>query len=234
MDQKSPLAISKHPRIVIYDRDGTLQTLLTYAYALTKKDGNSNLTLDEFKEQIKKECHVEDTGKTAMIPGMAGLVCYTSSIAENILMSGGDPKEVCPQLKNLIDYFITWHVNGEEIEWGLTPDKMHKKNALVAHAVVESLMPHQIAVVGDDTDDYTLARHLYIFLKDFWSKKDPSIKPSVIFLRRGNPEESVPNSEVPVYAVESVNQMKNLINDFFGIRSNQKTISQGARPQQSL
>lgn len=190
--------------LFIYDRDGTLQSLLSYAWALTRKEEMSDISLKDFKEQNFNEA-------TALLPGMMDLVRFTASLGYNVLVSDGAPLENCSNLRALQEYFQQWKFNGKDVIWGSSPEHLSKVSRVVAKGLVDYFRPSQIIVIGDSLDDYVLALHLSYFAK-LSAKENNHPAPSVItLLRKGPQHESALNCEVPLITAETSAQMKQII-----------------------
>ena len=190
--------------LFIYDRDGTLQSLLSYAWALTRKEEMSDIFHKDFIEQNFNEA-------TALLPGMIDLVRFTASLGYNVLVSDGDPLGHCSNLRALQEYFQQWKFKGKDVIWGSSPEHLSKVSRVVAKGLVDYFRPSQIIVIGDSLDDYVLALHLSYFAK-LSAKKNNHPAPSVItLLRKGPQHESALNCEVPLITAETSAQMKQII-----------------------
>ena len=199
--------LSKKP-LFIYDRDGTLQSLIGFAWALTRKEKKSDISLQEFKEQNFNE-------DRALLPEMAELVRYTATLGYNVLISGGDPKECCKNMLALQKYFQNWQFQGKDVAWGTSPEHFSKVSREVAKGLFDYFRSERIVVIGDSLDDYVLALHLSYFAK-LYAKEHNQKQPEVIMILRNGPQkESTLDGVVPLITVESGAQMKQVIQNLF-------------------
>ena len=196
--------MTKRKPLFIYDCDGTLQTLLTYAWALTKKEEKTNISREEFKAQNFGE-------DVAMLPGMEDLVHYTETIGNNVLLSEGNPQEGCTKLRALKKYFQNWKFKGQDVPWGRVPENLSKVARDVAKELFDNFKPDQIIVIGDSMDEYVLALHMAYFGRMFAKKHHQEPPKIVALLKRGKRDEAVLNSDVPLIAAESGAQMQQII-----------------------
>ena len=216
--------MAKQKPLFIYDCDGTLQTLVARAWAMAKKENKTDLSLAEFRAQ--------HPGETAMLPGMANVVRYTDSLGDNVLVSDGNPgEEGCPELQELRveNRFKGWKYKGREVKWGQSPDHMSKVERSVAEELLKNFLPSKIVVIGDTLDDYILALHIAHFVNSIELPDKTFQRPQVIaFIKRGVPTESCENAQVPVFAVDSGQEMQQLIQNLIE-EPNSKTKSLSAR-----
>lgn len=211
--------MKKQKPLFVYDCDGTLQAPTAFVWGIIKKTTKKELSLLDFKAQ--------HPGPKAMLPGMADLVRYTSTIGHNVLLSGGNPKlDGCPELLSLKNYFQDWSFEGKIVPWGNAPNNLLKSSHLVTHALLTTFLPSQVIVLGDSVDDYILAYHFANPRKTGNPIEDQEIQaaiPPVIFLRRAPSEESAPNGLPPCFSAESGAQMQHLIDKFLNITPTIKT-----------
>ena len=203
--------MEKRKPLFVYDCEATLQGPVPFAWALTKKLGQTNLSLAEFRAL---HAHSE-----AMFPGMADLVRYTATIGNNILLSGANPQEIgCPELLTLKPFFQDWQFNGKDVAWGQTPEQLHKENILIAQALYQQAEPTSVVIIGDSLEEYILARHMaYCMNKAYASDQNTLKQHFTLFLKRGPIEDSYANGMTPVVSVETGAQMLRLLQNLYSV-----------------
>ena len=208
MEQRRPL--------VIYDAEGTIYGPVAYARARCRQEGTTHLSLEEFKKQ--------NPGGKAMLPGMLDLMEYTAIFSNNVLVSEGDPLNAgCKQLVENRHLFQNWRFDEDHVEWGRVPNNLSKAHRSVVRELLKTFEPNQVAVIGDSTSDYIMAFHFFVLMQQEFHI--PSSPPPVLFFKMLSADEGVsdaPDGKPPVFFVRSGMQIKEKLDEFWGIKSNSK------------
>jgi len=219
--------MKKNVPLIIWDCDGTIQTMSAFAYASHKRS-DPGLSRDAFKAQ--------NPGEIAMLPGMAEMIDYTDSKGyNNVLISEGDPSAGgCAQLLARKDRFKNWKFQGETVEWGCVPKQVDKVNIKLTNELVAEFEPSKVIVIGDSLREYAEALNCLVSMKQ---KFGPQAGSSVVFIKMGPPDETaedVDDSHPPVYFVKSGMEMKPIIDKFLGSDAIRQALAKAAdKPQPS-